>query len=105
MKMFLIMAVVFGVSIGVLFGLLFTSRMSGWKCVWGMIATMVITGCVISGAFCLNQLAQNRVWNDGVCTECGDSWEFANVSKNKNTTTYFWYCDECGVIIEQSCQR
>ena len=101
--MFLIMAVVFGVSIGGFFGLLFTPHVSGWKRAWGMIATMVITGCVISGIFCLSQLEQDRVWNDGVCTECGDSWEFVNASRNKNTTTYFWHCNECGVIIEQNC--
>jgi hypothetical protein len=41
-----------------------------------------------------------NLWNNGVCA-CGGEWEFSNASAvHKHGTSYFYYCDDCGDVIE-----
>lgn len=100
MKMFIILAIIFGVVVGGLFGAMFTSGAKGWKKVVGFIATMVITGCVISGMFCAEQAGDEQAWNNGVCPNCNVSWIFANADHVRNGgTLYYWNCKECNKVI------
>ena len=39
------------------------------------------------------------VWNNGIC-HCGGEYEFSNASKRKSQTYYYYYCDDCGNVIE-----
>lgn len=62
---------------------------------------------VVAGVAYLGGTAQKnrneRIYNNGVCTECGGHYEFISVATAKgiSTATYFYYqCDNCGKIIK-----
>ena len=42
----------------------------------------------------------DRIYNDGVCTNCGGHYEFVSASRYKQTTYYYYQCDNCEKIIE-----
>ena len=101
MTMFIIFAIVFGVLIGGFLGLMFTINSRGWKKVIGMVITIIVTGCLISGMFCLERKGDVEKWNNGKCGKCGSEWVFANADHVRNGgTRYFWKCDNCKTIIE-----
>lgn len=43
---------------------------------------------------------QRKIWNDGICAQCGGSMEFTNASHAKFETYYYFQCGDCGNIIE-----
>ena len=65
MTTFIIFAIVFGVLIGGFLGLMFTVDSRGWKRVIGVVITIVVTGCLISGMFCLGKKGDVEKWNNG----------------------------------------
>ena len=101
MTMFIILAVVFGLVVGGFLGMIFTVNSKGWKKVCGLLITMVITGCVISGMFCAERAGDENSWNNGVCPNCGIEWHFSNADHIRNGgTLYYWNCDNCGRVIK-----
>ena len=101
MTMFIILAVVFGLVVGGFLGMIFTVNSKGWKKVCGLLITMVITGCVISGMFCAEKAGDEASWNNGVCPNCGIEWHFSNADHIRNGgTLYYWNCDNCGRVIK-----
>ena len=101
MTEFITMAVLFGVVVGGFFGLMFTVNSKGWKKVCGLLITMVITGCVISGMFCAERAGDEQAWNNGTCPNCGTEWHFSSADHIRNGgTLYYWTCDNCGRVIE-----
>ena len=101
MTEFIIMAVLFGVLVGGFFGLMFTVNSKGWKKVCGLLVTMVITGCVISGMFCAERAGDEQAWNNGTCPNCATEWEFSNADHIRNGgTLYYWHCPNCQRVIE-----
>ena len=101
MTEFITMAILFGVVVGGFFGLMFTANSKGWKKVCGLLITMVIIGCVISGMFCAERAGDEASWNNGVCPNCGIEWHFSNADHIRNGgTLYYWNCDNCGRVIE-----
>ena len=101
MTMFIILAVVFGLVVGGFLGMMFTVNSKGWKKVCGLLITMVITGCVISGMFCAERAGDEASWNNGVCPNCGIEWHFSNADHIRNGgTLYYWNCDNCGRVIK-----
>lgn len=101
MTQFIIMAILFGVVVGGFFGMMFTANSRGWKKVVGLLVTMIITGCVISGMFCAERAGDEQAWNNGTCPNDGTEWVFTNADHLRNSgTLYYYYCPECGKIIE-----
>ena len=101
MKEFITLAILFGVVVGGLFGLMFTANSEGWKRICGILVTMVIAGCIISGLFCAERAGDEQVWNNGVCPNCNISWHFSNADHVRNgRTLYYWNCENCGRVIE-----
>lgn len=43
---------------------------------------------------------QRKIWNDGICVQCGGSMEFTNASRVRADTYYYFQCEDCGKIIE-----
>ena len=101
MKIFIILAIIFGVVVGGFFGLMFSSSSKGWRKAIIMIITMVITGCLLSGMFWVEQAGDAYSWNDGVCPNCNVEWTFSNADHLRNSgTLYYWSCLNCGRVIE-----
>lgn len=101
MLLFIVMAIFFGLFVGSFFGLMFTADLYGWKKIVGLVATMVLVGCFISGGFCLEQKGYRDSWNDGLCPNCNTEWEFSNTQQTRNGQTYyFWHCESCGKTIK-----
>lgn len=62
------------------------------------LATVVITA-FCAGEFTLNEFEEQKIWNNGICT-CGGEYKFINGSRYRNTTTYYYECDNCGDVLE-----
>lgn len=43
---------------------------------------------------------QRKIWNDGICVQCGGSMEFTSASRARVDTYYYFQCEDCGKIIE-----
>lgn len=43
---------------------------------------------------------QRKIWNNGVCVQCGGQMEFTNTSRARTDTYYYFQCEDCGKIIE-----
>ena len=43
---------------------------------------------------------QQKIWNDGICVQCGGSMEFKSASRARIDTYYYFQCEDCGKIIE-----
>lgn len=43
---------------------------------------------------------QQKIWNDGICVQCGGSMEFRSASRRRTDTYYYFQCEDCGKIIE-----
>ena len=43
---------------------------------------------------------QRKIWNDGICVQCGGSMEFTSASRARADTYYYFQCEDCGKIIE-----
>lgn len=39
-------------------------------------------------------------WNGGFCPNCQTAWRFSGGSHYRNTTHYYYVCDNCGKVIE-----
>ena len=65
----------------------------------GSIIFIIVEGLVF---LCLTaQKEQNEtIYNNGVCTECGGHYEFISAAKDRQTTYYYYQCDNCKKIIE-----
>ena len=59
---------------------------------------------IIIGLAYLGVIAQHKenesIYNNGVCTNCGGHYEFVSASRHKQTTYYYYQCDNCEKIIE-----
>lgn len=43
---------------------------------------------------------QRKIWNDGICVQCGGSMEFKSASRRRTDTYYYFQCEDCKKIIE-----
>ena len=64
-----------------------------------VLATMLLC----AGAGVLHFLNDEKIWNDGYCTECNEgNWEYEEAVGHRSGTTYIYVCDECGTRHEFS---
>lgn len=102
MKMFIITAILFGLVVGGFFTVMFCQSFHHWwaKAICAVL-TMAVTGVVIAGMFYLDWSGDKDQWNNGICPTCETEWIFANADRTRNGSThYFWYCPDCGNIID-----
>ena len=59
----------------------------------------ILVGIIYLGC-AAEQYENEKIYNDGICTDCGGNYEFVSAAKYKNTTYYYYVCDDCGKIIE-----
>lgn len=43
---------------------------------------------------------QRKIWNDGICAQCGGQMKFINASRARGDTYYYFQCEDCKNIIE-----
>lgn len=75
-----------------------------WQRVLIFVSVSVAFGAIATGAFTLDAKIAEETWNGGRC-ECGGEWDFVNATKNKQTTYYFYECEDCKKIIEMTQKR
>ena len=101
MTAFIIVAIILGVTVGGYLGMMIFGRCNGWKLFLGVFSTMVVVGCLLSGMLYLEDQGDIEKWNGGYCPVSGTPWTFSNADHVRNGgTRYYWYCEDCGKIIE-----
>lgn len=102
MKMFIFSIIMCG-TVGSFFALIVTSKMNKSKpWVRGVVGVLIALaiGLGMTGIMKAQTAYYEKVWNNGVCHECGQSWEFKRVDRTKNNSKrYYWECDDCQEII------
>lgn len=66
-----------------------------------ILAVLVMT-TIVSGAFCWSYNADLCAWNDGKCPTCNSEWSFESAARGRNSTIYYYECEECHEVIKQS---
>lgn len=64
-----------------------------------MILFTIIAGFIISAKENM-QYAEKVQWNSGYCATCQEPWKFSNANRVGATTHYYYFCDNCGKVIE-----
>ena len=62
-----------------------------------LVAVLVFLGVVIRDDY---DYQNEKIYNQGVCTECGGKYEFISADKGFDITYYYYKCDKCDKIIE-----
>lgn len=79
---------------------LFENRKSIIQWIFGIIIAFLIGAFFFSMCFLQNK-HDEKLWNNGYCTQCGNSYHFVNAQHEKNSGNFYYYvCDNCGKIIE-----
>lgn len=58
--------------------------------------------CILAVAFGVttllyqNIINQNDRWNNGICCECGGTYEFSAASQSIHSKTFYYTCNKCG---------
>ena len=47
-----------------------------------------------------NHHKEVKIWNDGVCSECGGTYVYQQAVGHHCDTGYIYICDNCGKLIE-----
>lgn len=94
----------FFMTIGAFFGWMVVSLMENTKSkvkkwIVGIITAILVSGA-ITAALVADRKADIKQWNNGVCPQCGELWEFKGATKYKNHTSYFYSCDKDQIVIE-----
>lgn len=91
-------------SVGAFFGLMITSLMENTQSEIAKWIVGIIVAALVSGAITAAPIAEKnediKQWNNGVCPQCGELWEFKGATKYKNHTSYFYSCDKDQIVIE-----
>lgn len=104
MIIYIIAFVILFLSVGAFFGLMVVSLMENTKSkakkwVVGIITSILVSGA-ITAALVANRNIDMKQWNNGVCPQCGELWEFKGATRYKTHTSYFYSCDKDQIVIE-----
>ena len=99
---YIIFGVITGSILGVCAGLYVTAfaGLEGIKKRITIILISIATGALCSFIYYVNDIANEYVWNNGVCMECDGKLEFINASHTKYNNRYYYKCDNCDNVIE-----
>lgn len=101
---FLIVGGIFSAIIGLFVGLICWCNMDKRNPVVRILTGILISsaiGYAMVGAIYLDHRADEKAWNNGYCTICGNEIKFTNASRTpRGTVYYYWYCENCGHTLE-----
>lgn len=104
MIIYIIAFVFLFLSVGAFFGLIVVSFMENTKSEIVKWIVGIIVAALVSGAITAALIAEKnediKQWNNGICPQCGELWEFKGATKYKNHTSYFYSCDKDQIVIE-----
>lgn len=103
MIIYIIAFVILFLSVGAFFGLMVVSLMENTKSkakkwVVGIITSILVSGA-ITAALVANRNIDMEQWNNGVCPQCGELWEFKGATSNHTNTYYYYSCDKDQIVI------
>lgn len=91
-------------SIGAFSGLMIVSLMENIQSEIAKWIVGIIVAALVSGAIIASLIAEKnediKQWNNGICPQCGELWEFKGATKYKTHTSYFYSCDKDQIVIE-----
>ena len=88
------------VTVGLFIALMVTSSMEGIKRIITMILISALIGAGLSFLLSAENKADDKAWNNGICTECSGDMELISVTATKsNDKTYYYKCNNCGNVI------
>ena len=102
----MIRCIIFGVLTGLILGTslgLFIAVHIGFEGIKFGITTVLIAiavGTFFAFMYHVNDVANDYVWNNGICTECEGKMEFTSASHTKYNNRYYYKCNDCGNVIE-----
>jgi hypothetical protein len=65
------------------------------------IVGLAIVILILIGACYLEKKHDEKIYNNGVCTECGGNYIFSGSAHVKNSDDIYYYtCDKCGHTIK-----
>lgn len=103
--MFCFIAITCILTIGAFMALLWYSNfgrnIKGGKLITVLIACAI--GLGVAHLMFWDAENQRKIWNDGICAQCGGQMEFTNASRVRADTYYYFQCEDCGKIIELTC--
>lgn len=102
--MFWFVFITSSITVGAFFAMLWYSNSSVTGKGKGAIAILMALaiGLGVARLMFWDAKNQRKIWNDGICAQCGGSMEFTNASHAKFETYYYFQCGNCGNIIELS---
>lgn len=100
MALMLFGSLVVGLIVGGFFGTMISSTMDGWKKIFTIIISIIITSGVFLSINYIEASSDKGKWNNGIC-DCGGKFEFSNAQHIRNGgTLYYWSCPDCHNVIE-----
>lgn len=106
MKEFIIVGLILSATVGFFFSLMFVS-LTNLKVIPKVILVTIVSliiGFSLCGLVETQKKMDEKKWNGGYCTECGNDWELVSVytsgGKTNSTKYYVWKCDKCENFIE-----
>ena len=98
---YVLFGIFMSVTVGLFVAMMVTSSMEGIKQIITMILISGLIGAGLAFLLSTEHKAEDKAWNNGICTECSGDMEFISVTATKsNNKTYYYKCNDCGNIIE-----
>ena len=97
---YVLFGIFMSVTVGLFIALMVTSSMEGIKKIITMILISGLIGADFAFLLSTDNKAEDKAWNNGICTECSGDMEFISVTATKsNNKTYYYKCNDCGNVI------
>ena len=98
---YVLFGIFMSVTVGLFVAMIVTSSMKGIKQIITMILISALIGAGLAFLLSTDHKAEDKTWNNGICTECSGNMELISVTTTKsNNKTYYYKCDNCGNVIE-----
>ncbi len=98
---YVLFGIFMSVTVGLFVAMMVTSSMEGIKQIITMILISGLIGAGLAFLLSTDHKAEDKTWNNGICTECSGNMELISVTATKsNNKTYYYKCDNCGNVIE-----
>ena len=97
---YVLFGIFMSVTVGLFVAMIVTSSMEGIKQIVTMILISALIGAGLSFLLSTEHKAEDKAWNNGICTECSGDMELISVTATKsNNKTYYYKCNDCGNVI------
>ena len=97
---YVLFGIFMSVTVGLFVAMMVTSSMKGIKQIITMILISGLIGAGLAFLLSTDNKAEDKTWNNGICTECSGDMELISVTATKsNNKTYYYKCDNCGNVI------